>query len=95
MAVLNSAIRQKVTNGLMRYWSSLFETVTGINKLDLRVTVDAADDWIDTNSAAYNAALPTAARDNLTATQKTLLFTAVALARVSVPLLKRVFGEVD
>lgn len=52
-----------------------------INKTDLKAALDATDSWIDTNSAAFNTALPVAARNGLTATQKTLLFCYVAMRR--------------
>ena len=95
MAVLSETDRQRAYRGLMRYWSSQQETVAGILKPDLRAAVNATDDWIDQNSAAFNTALPIPARTNLTATQKTLLFCAVALMRMSPTFARRVFGEVD
>lgn len=94
MATLSTGDRQRIWRGLMRWWSNLREPV-GLSKVDLQAAVDAADDWIDANQADYNNALPEAARTNLTAAQKTLLFCVVALARVSVPLLRRILGEVD
>ena len=94
MAQLSDENRAKVWRGLMRWWSRLHEAMA-LNKADLRAAVDATDNWIETNQATYNNALPEAARNNLTAAQKTLLFCAVALARVDIPMLKRVFEEVD
>jgi hypothetical protein len=80
----------------MRFWSNQREVVAALSKADLQAAVDVADTWIDDNQAAYNTALPQAARDNLTATQKTVLFCAVASARVGVPFLRRILGvEVD
>jgi len=64
-------------------------------KGDIKSAVDATDAWIEANQANYNAALPDAFRNNATQQQKTLLFCAVALARVSIDFLKRIFGEVD
>ena len=66
-----------------------------LSRADLQAAVVATDNWIDSNQASYNSALPVAARTNLTALQKTLLFCAVALMRVSVDLLRAVFSEVD
>ena len=86
--------QQKVVNGLMRYWSMIWEIV-GVNKVELAMAVSATDDWIEDEQSAYNQALPQAARDNLSLEQKTLLFCAVACARVSMAFLRRVFGEVD
>jgi len=42
----------------------------GVTKAELRAAINAADDWADANAAAYNAALPAAARTALTARQK-------------------------
>lgn len=52
-----------------------------ITKADLRAAINAADDWIDANSASFNAALPQPARGALSATQKTFLFVYVAMRR--------------
>lgn len=95
MAVLPDEDRAKIWRGIMRWWSNLREPVGELSKADLRAAVDATDTWIENNQASYNAALPEVARSALTAAQKTLLFCAVALARVGVPMLRRVFGGVD
>ena len=94
MAELSTEDRERIWRGLMRWWSNLREPVA-LSKADLQAAVNATDTWIDTNQTGYNQALPQAARDNLTQEQKTLLFCAVALARVSLMLLRRIFGEVD
>lgn len=94
MAILPDEDRVRIWRGLMRYVSSRFETVL-LSKSDLRAAVDATDVWIDENQSAFNQALPQVARDNLTIEQKTLLLCAVALARTSIDLLRRVLGEVD
>lgn len=96
MAILSAADRTRIWRGLMRYWSGTREPIAVITKADLQAAVDATDGWIDTNAAAYNLALPLAARTNLSATQKTLLFCAVSLARTGdLSLLRRIVGEVD
>ena len=92
---LDNTDRQRVTTGLMRYWSRLFEPVSGISKTELLAAVAAMDDWIEANQAAINAALPQPFRANATTAQKTLLFCAVALARVSMAFARAIFGEVD
>jgi hypothetical protein len=82
----------------MRYWSRKFEALGSVSKTELQNAVNATDSWIDSNQASFNAALPQPARDELTASQKTLLFCAVALMRVdpgNTALLSQVFGEVD
>ena len=94
MAQLPTEDRQRIWRGLMRPWSNEREAVA-ILKADVLAAGNATDTWIDNNQASYNTALPEAARNNLTTAQKTLLFCAVALARVSIPFLRRVFGEVD
>ena len=92
---LDSTDRQRVTTGLMRYWSRLFEPVSGISKYELLAAVGAMDDWIEANQIAINAALPQPFRTNATLSQKTLLFCGVALARVSINFARQIFGEVD
>jgi hypothetical protein len=78
----------------MRWWSNVWEGVD-LSKADLQAAVNATDTWIENNQVAYNQALPSAAQTGLTPTQKTLIFCAVALARVSEVVLRRLFGEVD
>ena len=92
---LDNTDRQRVWRGLMRYWSATQETVADINKVQLMAAVVATDDWIEANQASYNAALPQPFKGNATAVQKTLIFCAVAMARVSIGALRRLFGEVD
>lgn len=98
MAELNTTDRQRIWRGLMRYWSNLRE-ICGVSKTELLAAVNSTDTWIDDNQLSYNQALPSAAQSGLTATQKTLLFCAVALMRVSptvATLLKRALAvEVD
>ena len=94
MAILSEQDRQRIWRGLMRYWSRLREEV-GVNKQDLKDAIDATDQWIDDNQSSYNSALPEPAKSNLTLAQKTLLFCAVALMRVSLDFIRRVFYEVD
>ncbi len=93
MAELSTQNRQRIWRGLMRYWSNSREPME--LSADLLAAVNATDTWINDNQGAFNSSLPAAAQSGLTATQKTLMFCAVALARVSVALLRRVLGEVD
>ena len=95
MATLSETDRQKIWRGLMRYWSSIFESTSGFDKDDLQDAVDATDNWIDSNQASFNNALPNPAKSNLTQAQKTLLFCIVALARVSIDFLRKVLCEVE
>lgn len=59
------------------------ETRTPFNltKAQVDAAIAATDDWIDANAASFNSALPTAARNNLTASQKAQLFHLVAMRR--------------
>ena len=94
MTTLSTEDRARIWRGLQRYWSRLREPLV-LSKSDLLAAVDAADAWIDDNAVSYNNALPAAAKDNLSATQKTLLFCAVALMRVDpglAVLLRRALG---
>jgi len=95
MAVLPDSDRLRIYRGLMRYWSSLREGVSGILKTDLKAAVDAADQWVEDNSVSYNNALPATFRTNATASQKSILLVAVVLMRFNLDMLKRIFGEVD
>jgi Ni2+-binding GTPase involved in maturation of urease and hydrogenase len=57
------------------------EDGVSITKADLRAAVDALDDWFDANAATLNTALPVAARNGLTTTQKARLLRAVIARR--------------
>ena len=91
---LSTEDRQRIWRGFMRYLSNLYQPLA-LNKSELQDAINATDDWIEDNQASYNQALPAAAQSSLTSPQKTLLFCAVALARVSIQVLKCLFGEVD
>lgn len=94
MATLPTEDRQRIWRGLMRWWSNNFEEQSW-SKTELQAAVDATDTWIDSNQASYNSALPQPFRGNATEAQKTILFCAVALARIGITFLRRLFGEVD
>ena len=95
MAQLSGADHARIWRGLMRYWSNLREALGALSKHDLRDAVDATDAWVDNNQASFNNALPEPARSEMTSVQKSLMLCAVVLARVSMNLLRQVFGEVD
>ena len=81
----------------MRYWSSLRELLD-LDKSELLAAVVATDVYIDGIQGDYNSALPVASRTALSALQKTMLFSVVALARVTggADLVRRLLGvEVD
>lgn len=77
MAVMSAEERRRVWAHFMR----LNTESVSITKAELRAAVDATDQWIDDNAAAFNLALPQPARGALSATQKTLLFVYVAMRR--------------
>lgn len=95
MPALSEADRLRVWRGLMRYASDNGLVIDGMLKSDLRAAVDATDDWIDANAAAFNSSLPAAAQTNLTAAQKTIMFCAIAAMRVGPEWARRLLGEVD
>lgn len=55
--------------------------MAALTKPQLRAAVDAADDRANSNAAAFNSALPAAARNALTAPQKAILLMAVISKR--------------
>lgn len=82
MAVLPVLDRTRVWAHFMR--TSKEPAAPGFTKADLQAAVDATDTWIDTNSNAYNLALPVAFRNGATQLAKTLLFCYVAMRRAGV-----------
>lgn len=52
-----------------------------LTKAELRAALNAADDWLSSNAASFNAALPQPARGSLTAGQKASLLMYVARQR--------------
>lgn len=70
------AIRAKYGSDL-----SARREVFALTKPQLDAALLAIDGWLDANAAAYNAALPVAARNNLTAAQKAELLYLVCLKR--------------
>lgn len=83
MAALPDADRIEITAKLQRLaqWLAIS---CGITKADLKAAVDATDDWIEANQTSFNNALPTAAKNNLSLTQKTLIFCYVAMKRAGI-----------
>lgn len=53
-----------------------------LSKVQLRNAINAADDWLEANFAAYNASLTAAARTGLTGKQKARLLTLVINRRL-------------
>jgi len=77
MAAMTTEQRRAVWARIMRD-----ETETlGLLKADLLAAVNALDDFLETNAATINAAIPQPARGALTVAQKARLLAYVALAR--------------
>lgn len=76
MAVLDNAARQAVRDAIMRA-----RNVGAVTKTDLRAAIDATDNWIDSNQASFNTALPEPFKGSATTQEKTVLFCFVALKR--------------
>lgn len=81
MAVLNEFNRAAL-------WAEFQRADTGalgaVSKADLRAAVNALDDFLDTNAATINSAIPQPARAELTVKQKALLLMFVIARRYSV-----------
>lgn len=52
-----------------------------LTKAQLAAALAAVDDWVEANTASLNAALPTAARNNLSTRQKARLLAQVVVRR--------------
>lgn len=78
MAVLTDEQRREAWAEMMRLGG------VSIAKADLRAAFDAIDDWLDTNAATINAAIPQPARGSLTASQKALPMALVIRKRYDV-----------
>ena len=99
---LTESERLQVHRGMQRWFSRVNDPdvqamgdLENIIKDQLKAAIDATDDWIEANQAAFNLALPVAARSNLTSAQKTLLFCVVAARRVNVNLALALLGDVN
>jgi hypothetical protein len=78
MATLSQAERDRIFRWIQRdpnLGSALF------TKPQLAAAIGAADDWVDANSAAFNAALPGGFRNAATPEQKAMLLTYVITRR--------------
>jgi hypothetical protein len=67
------------TDERRRAWRRLSALIRGsrfvpLDRLEMEAAVDAAVLWIENNEASFNAALPTAARTELTTDEKVALF---------------------
>lgn len=106
MAVLTVGVRKKVWAGLMRY-EDFKEDGQPYDKRDLYNSsantgaIADTDVWIDDNegntstNTGFNTSLQVPIKTQLTASQKTLMFSAVAMARRSEETLKQWLGDIE
>ncbi len=77
MADLSESDRAAIHAAIMRQISAASES-SDATKAEWRQLINAADDFIDTNAAAYNTSIPVGIRSKFTAAQKALAFMLVA-----------------
>lgn len=81
MAVLTNNARRELWRAYMQEMSAQQQAVGPITKADLRAAVDALDDFLNTNVAVINQAIPQPARSALTVPQKARLLVYVVERR--------------
>ena len=82
MAILNNEDRKKTWAEFMTLGPHRTgQEFGGVVKADLRAAVDGLDDFLNTNAALINAAIPQPARGALTVQQKALLLQLVISRR--------------
>jgi len=81
MAALSAPDRIAVGAQFQSVGSQALESFGAVTKADLQAAVAAVDDWVVANAASYNNALPTAAKNALTASQKAKLLMYVVERR--------------
>lgn len=77
---LDATARRKVFRDFAKVFNDPATPAT-ITKTDLIAAVGGIDDYFDANAVAMNQAIPQPARGALSAGQKALLFSLVAMAR--------------
>lgn len=83
MATLNEADRSVAWTVFMQEESKVRQGMA-LTKADLRAAIDATDDWVNTNAASFNTAIPQPARGALTARQKAKLLLMVVERRFGI-----------
>ncbi len=81
MAVLSDSDRAIVSATYQAQCSAERQTFAGVTKADIRAAVNAVDDWVVANAAAFNSAIPLPARTALTTAQKAYLLQFVTSKR--------------
>jgi len=77
---LTTEQRLKIAAALQRVWSGRHDPIACL-KQDVVAAIPAVDDWVEANQAAFNTAIPVAARNALSAQQKAELLYAVTIVR--------------
>lgn len=80
MPVMSAEQRRALWRDLMQELSRAREPIA-LTKTDLRIAIDAVDQWAVDNAASFNAALPQPARGQLTPAQKARLLALVVTRR--------------
>lgn len=80
MAVLTDADRFAIWAKYMSDSGAVRDPLP-LSKVDLRAAVNAIDVWVDTNTSAFNTAIPLPARTSLTTKQKANLLLYVVKRR--------------
>lgn len=83
VAVLSNNDRAEVTAEYQRE-IGVERVGCGISKADLRAAVNAIDQWVDDNAAAFNSAIPQPARGTLTTREKARILLRVVERRFKV-----------
>ena len=87
MAVLTNEERKEVTGQFMEQISDANESINDLRKPDIRAAVNGLDDWLEgmyrapAALGAWNQAIPTPARGNLTDDQRNRLLSLVQAKR--------------
>jgi hypothetical protein len=81
MAAMITADRIAVGAAFQSDASQAREVFGALVKADIQAAVAAVDDWVVANAAAFNSAIPLAARNGLTAAQKAHLLMYVVEKR--------------
>lgn len=84
MSTLSDADRNIASVRLQKYLSSIRESLGSVTRADIKAAIDGLDNYIDTNGAGINSAIPQPARAQLSTRQKALLLAYVCIRRSEV-----------
>lgn len=77
MAILSDTIHTEISGRYQSDLSRIRETLSGVTKSDIKAAIVAVDQWVQDNKTSFNNALPTATKNNLTASQKSQILVYV------------------